>query len=315
MQILITGASGFVGTALRSVLLEQGHQLRCASRQAHHGVSGEEWVKVDLQDTRQLPELMRGVDAAYYLVHSMGAGGSPNYATAEQAAALAFAGAAELTGLQRIIYLGGVIPQGPLSAHLESRRRVGETLRTSRVPTLELRASMIIGNGSASWQIVRDLALRLPAMILPSWTRHVMAPVALDDVLVALVKGLTVQLDKSAWFDLPGPELLSARRMMEIVAGLQGRRFVWLPVPWLTPRLSALWLRFVTRTDTALAMELVRGFTQDLLPRSGRYWRLIQHTQLMTFEDAARHALATEAPPRGAGGLEELMVAWASPSA
>jgi uncharacterized protein YbjT (DUF2867 family) len=221
-------------------------------------------------------------------------GGAAHFRQLEQRAARAFAEAAAKAGVERIVYLGGPAPLGPPSEHLRSRLEVGETLRAGSVVAVELRASMVIGAGSASWQIVRDLAMRLPIMVLPKWLGSRTCPVALDDVIVALLRAATLPLEQSAWFDVPGPEIMSGQQILKRIAALRGRQFLALKVPLLTPRLSALWLRLITRTDFALARELVLGLEQDLLPKDERYWDLIEHPRLLSFDEAARRALASE---------------------
>ena len=153
---------------------------------------------------------------------------------------------------------------------------------------------MVIGYGSASWQIVRDLAMRLPAMVLPRWLKSRTRPVALDDVVTALIAAAELPIELSAWFDIPGPEIMSGRQILERIAALRGRRILAVEVPVLTPQLSALWLRLVTRADFTLARELVLGLSEDLLPRDERFWDLIGHKHLVSFDDAARRALANE---------------------
>jgi uncharacterized protein YbjT (DUF2867 family) len=162
------------------------------------------------------------------------------------------------------------------------------------VPTVELRASMIIGPGSISWRICRDLALRLPVMVLPSWLRSRTSPIALEDVVGALVDALDVPLEHSEWFDIPGPEPLSGRQILERIAALRGRQSIMVQLPVLTPRLSSLWLKLVTSADYAVARELVAGLTQDLLPRDERYFELTHHPPRIPFDEAARRALAAE---------------------
>jgi uncharacterized protein YbjT (DUF2867 family) len=185
------------------------------------------------------------------------------------------------------------------------------------VPTVELRASMIIGEGSASWQIVRDLAMRLPVMLLPSWTRSRTCPIALEDVVVALLGALTIPVPKSAWYDIPGPETLSGREILSKIAQLRGRRVPSVAVPFLTVSLSSWWLKLVTRADFSLARELVLGFKGDLLPVDARYWAEIGHSPKWTFEAAAKKALAAERlelSVRGVTGkLEETLVQLVSP--
>jgi uncharacterized protein YbjT (DUF2867 family) len=179
---------------------------------------------------------------------------------------------------------------------------VGAILRSGSVPAVELRAAMIVGNGSASWRIVRDLALRLPFMVLPRWLESKSCPIALPDVVTALLDARNVPLAESSWFDVPGPELLSAREMLMIVADIVRRRIPAVPVPLLTPRLSAAWLKLVSHADYDVARELVLGLREDLLPRDQRYWQLTGHAPKWSFRAAAEHAIVTERADRGFSG-------------
>jgi uncharacterized protein YbjT (DUF2867 family) len=316
--VLVTGGTGFVGRALLPALVAAGHAVRATARDVSRApeIPGVSWVRCDVTDESDVARALEGTDAAYFLVHSMG-GGRRDYAEVERAVALAFEGAAAAAGVKRIVYLGGVSPGDRPSKHLQSRLHVGEILRAGTVPTLELRASMIVGNGSASWQIVRDLAMRLPAMVLPAWTESRTSPVAIDDVIVALVRGLDVPLMQSVWYDLPGPSVLSAREMLLRVAALRGRRVPGVRVPLLSVSLSSWWLKLVARTEFSLARQLVLGFTTDLLPHDARYWALIGYEPQWTFERAARHALGREASDpslRGRiGKLGESVVQLVSP--
>jgi len=307
--VLLTGATGFVGSRLRPVLERRGLRVRCLSRDAARAEGrfpGSEWVQADLADPVAVRKAMEGCDAAYYLVHEMGSGG--DYREREAAAARVFAHAAADAGLRRIIYLGGVAPgAGPASEHLRSRERVGEILADGEVPVLELRASMIIGHGSLSFLIVRDLAARLPFMVLPRWLDSKTEPVAIDDVLVALVAALDIELAQSTAFDIPGPEILSGRDILLRTAralGLADPLVVRVPV--LTPGLSARWVRFVTRARWEVAREIVVGLTHDLLAQDARYWDLIGHQGRLHFDDAARAAIAEDQQrPAGFWGLIE----------
>lgn len=294
-KVLVTGATGFIGRALRPALLARGLGVRATTR--HLGRAprrgGEEWVEADLLRPETLGPALEGMDAAYYLVHSMG-DRSEDYLERERRCAEAFANEAARAGLKRIVYLGGVAPRGTPSRHLESRLAVGEILRAGPVPTVELRASMIVGPGSTSWRICRDLALRLPAMVLPSWLRSRTSPIALEDVVRALTDALEVPLEHGEWFDLPGPEVLSGREILERIAALRGLRPFMVRLPVLTPRLSSLWLKLVTSADYAVARELVAGLTQDLLPRDARYFELTHHPPRIPFDEAARRTLAAE---------------------
>ena len=294
-SVLVTGATGFIGGALTAELARRDLHVVAVSRRPSKRapIDGVDWRTCDLLEPSTLDAAFAGIRVAYYLVHSMGTG-KTDFGELERRAAQAFAQAAARARVQRIVYLGGPAPPGPPSEHLRSRLAVGEILRAGPVPTVELRASMVIGRGSASWQIVRDLAVRLPVMVLPRWLSSRTRPVALADVVAALVGAADMPLERSEWFDVPGPEILSGQQILERIALLRGRRFIALKVPFLTPQLSALWLRLITRTDFALARELVLGLKEDLLPRDARYWELIGHTDLVSFDDAARHALASE---------------------
>ncbi|MDX2015951.1 MAG: NAD(P)H-binding protein [Myxococcaceae bacterium] len=292
--VLVTGATGFVGRALLPALVRDGVLVRATSRrEGPPGDASVSWVKCDVADRDDLARALDGVHVAYFLVHGMG-GGHADYATHEAESARLFAEVAAERGVERIVYLGGVAPEREPSVHLKSRLTVGEVLREGRVPTLELRASMIVGAGSASWKLVRDLAFRLPAMVLPKWTRSSTCPVAIDDVVGALVAAKHVPLERSAWFDLPGPEVLTGAEVLFRLAALQGRAVPAIPVPLLSPSLSSWWLRLVTGADFSLARELVLGFTSDLLPRDDRYWQLIGAPPRLSFDEAALRALTQE---------------------
>lgn len=303
-RLLVTGATGFIGRSLIPALQADGHSLRATTRDLARATEqgGLEWVQANLDVAAEVEAALQGIEVAYYLVHGMG-GGRHDFRQADRRNAEIFAAAAGRAGVKRVVYLGGVAPAGPPSEHLASRLEVGEVLRAGPVPALELRASLIIGTGSASWQIVRDLALRLPAMVLPKWTESRTSPIALEDVIVALVRGLQLPLPQSAWFDLPGPEVLNGRQMLLKIAALRGRAIPSLRVPLLSPSLSSWWLKLVTRADFSLARELVMGFSCDLLPVDALYWEKIGHTPVKTFDQAAREALDNEAPGDGLRGL------------
>ena len=290
--IFLSGATGFIGAHLFPRLVEQGYSVRCGTRspeRAKQRFPDRKWVHFDVEDPSCLPAALRDCQAAYYLVHQMGSG--HDYVEREQQAAIDFSKAAHRAGLQRIVYLGGVAPSGTPSKHLKSRLQTGRALRAGEVPCLELRASMIIGAESESWQIVRDLAARLPLMLLPAWTDSRTQPVAVDDVLVALTAAIDVDLDGSRRFDIPGPETLTVEEILVRTASFLGRRVRRLGIPLMTPKLSSYWLRFITSADYAVARELVAGLKTDLLASDDAFWSLIEHTDLLSFEEAARRAL------------------------
>lgn len=297
-RLLLTGASGFVGNAIHPVLTDQGWQVRCASRDAAAAARkfpGRDWVDADVADREAVVRSLDGCDAALYLVHGM-ASSSGDYRREEVEQARNFIESAERAGVRRVAYLGGVTSDDEdASEHLRSRQDVGEVLRSTRVSTIELRASMVIGHGSLSWLIVRDLAARLPVMVLPSWLKSRTEPVGIADVVAALVGAIDLPLEGSAWFGLPGPEILSGRQILERTADVLGRpRPLMIEVPFLSPRLSSHWVRFVTRAQWSVAREIVVGLKNDLLARDASYWQEIGHGDRQDFATAARAALAAE---------------------
>jgi len=292
-SLLLTGATGFVGGAVRLALAREGWRVRCLTRdaaRARRRAPTLDWVQGDVSDPASCARALDGCRAALYLVHGIGEG--PGYHRHEVTAASTFATAAAAAGVERIVYLGGVAPAGAGSQHLRSRLEVGEALRSGPVETIELRASMIVGHGSLSWLIVRDLAARLPFMVLPRWLKSRTQPVAIDDVVTALARALDLPRGASAWFDIPGPVTLSGKEILEETARVMGLRHPrMIEVPLLSPRLSSLWVRFVTRAQWSVAREVVVGLTEDLLARDGRFWELIGHSHRLSFAEAARRAL------------------------
>ena len=296
-QVLLTGATGFVGRYLYPALVAAGCKVRCATRRLEPAMKqfpGREWVELDVERPETIAAAMAGCDAAYYLIHGMEHGGG-DYPDREAQSARNFAAAAGTAGLERIVYLGGVLPaSGRASKHLASRRRTGELLRGGPVNTIELRAAMIVGVGSASWNMVRDLAARLPAMILPRWLRNHSHPIAIDDVIWALVASMLVlEIERSQVLEIPGPERVSHKDVLSRVAAVMGHRRPMFNVPILSPRLSSYWIALVTRVDLALARELVEGVRHDLDPVEPTLWTRVPHTP-MTIEAAAQLALDAE---------------------
>jgi uncharacterized protein YbjT (DUF2867 family) len=312
MVVLLTGATGFVGRNLYPALAAAGHRVRCLSRdprRARERWPEREWVPGDAGDEEAMTQALAGCDAAYYLVHGM-AENAAEFRRLERETAARFARAAARAGLKRIVYLGGFKPQGTPTEHLQSRLEVGEVLRAGPVPAIELRASMIVGPGSLSWLIVRDLAARLPAMILPRWLRSRTQPIWIGDAVAALEKALELPLEESAWFDLPGPQALTGREILLATARLMGLPAPWMiQVPVLSPWLSSHWVRFVTRAEWSVAREVVVGMAHDFLAQDDRFWKLAGISPV-PFEEAARRTLAAEeAPPAGFWGAVERRLA------
>jgi uncharacterized protein YbjT (DUF2867 family) len=295
-RVLLTGATGFVGRNLYPKLVDAGFAVVSGSRTpelAQQKFRGRAFVKLDLEDYHSVLAAMQGCDAAVYLVHSMAEG--RGYEKREQREAITFLRAAEQAGLKRIAYLGGIQPEDKPSRHLQSRALTGEMLRSGRVSTIELQAAMVIGAGSESWRIVRDLAARLPVMVLPKWLESRSQPIYIDDVVVALRHALTVDIEGSAAFALPGPEIMSAREILERTAKQLGLRPHMMQVPVITPRLSSYWISLVTRANEHISRQLVQGLCSDLIAPDDGYWKLLPNHVRIPFDEAARRALFAEA--------------------
>ena len=269
-HILLTGATGYVGGRLLPLLVADGWRVRCVARQPEHlsprVPAGVEVVPGDLLDAASLSAAMQGVEAAFYLVHSMGATG--DFETQDRLAADNFAAAARAAGVQRIIYLGGLgEDQLDLSAHLRSRHEVGERLRAHEVPVIEFRASIIIGSGSLSYEMIRALVERLPVMVTPRWVRVTAQPIAIGDVLAYLRAALSLKLDGSLMVEIGGPDQVSYGELMREYARQRGLRRLMIPVPLLTPRLSSLWLGLVTPLYARVGRKLVDSLRHPTVVR------------------------------------------------
>jgi uncharacterized protein YbjT (DUF2867 family) len=307
--VLLTGATGFVGRRLWPRLESAGYEVRGMTRNpARARASDRSFFVGDVRSSEDVGRALDGARAAVYLVHGMAEGGR-DFRRREVEAAHGFVSAARGAGLERIVYLGGMAPDGQPSEHLQSRLEVGEVLRGGGIKTIELRASMIVGYGSLSRMIVRDLAARLPVMILPRWLESRTEPVGVNDVELALVCALALDVPASACFDIPGPEALSGRELLERTARLLGLpKPAIVPVPLLTPRLSSQWIRFVTRAEWNVAREVVVGLEHDVLSRDSAYWSLVGPARRQTFSQAAWAALKEEhlhGPIPGAWGAVE----------
>lgn len=294
-RILLTGASGFVGRYLFHALQAAGCKVRCASRNPERAQQDEpdrDWVHLDLEKPETVQPALDGCHGAFYLIHGMSDG--DDYEMREVRSAETFATAAQQSGLQRIVYLGGVQPAGTPSRHLRSRMRTGEILRQGGASTVELRAAMIIGSGGSSWDMVRDLSVRLPIMILPKWLQNHSQPIAITDVIFALLAALALPKDMAGVYDLPGPETISHRDLLQRVAAIYSTiRPVMIDVPVLTPTLSSYWIMLVSRADGKLARELVQGLTSDLTADEGIWQHFPQH-QRTSLDQAIRHAYEDE---------------------
>ncbi|HET9169497.1 MAG TPA: SDR family oxidoreductase [Actinospica sp.] len=298
---LVTGATGYVGGRLVPRLLEAGYAVRCMTR-SRASLRDQPWfgkvevVEADAADAATTAAALDGVRTAYYLIHSML--GGPRFEQADRRAAHNFAERARDAGLGRLVYLGGLAPAEdgqPLSVHMRSRAEVGRILLESGVPTVVLRAAVIIGSGSASFEMLRYLTERLPAMVTPTWVDSKVQPIAVRDVLRYLAAAAALPGEVAGSFDIGGPEVLTYREMMQryaAVAGLAPRRII--PVPVLSPRLSSHWVGLVTPIPSALARPLIDSLRHDAICHDrGAVAKVIPDPPegLVGFEDAVDLAL------------------------
>ncbi|WP_254832059.1 NAD(P)H-binding protein [Haloglomus salinum] len=303
MRVLVTGATGFVGGRLVPALLRAGHDVVAMVRDpaGYEGPSGVEVVQGDLLESGW-EDTLDGIDAAYYLVHSMGAGEA--FAERDRRAARNFADAASAAGVDRVVYLGGLGAEGDdLSEHLESRREVERVLGEGEYDLTVLRAAVIIGDGSLSFDLIRQLVTRLPVMITPRWVRTPCQPIAIDDVVAYLVGVLDVPETRADTFEIGGPEVMTYESMLQETARLSGRREpVILPAPILSPGLSSRWLGLVTDVSTEVAVPLVKGLRNPVVVTDRRIESLVP-IERTTFETAVLRALSpveTAPPPETA---------------
>jgi len=266
--ILIAGASGYVGSHLLEELLRRGRTVRALVRSPEKGglPAGVDVRKGDAVSTVGLPEALEGVRTAYYLIHSMGRGGDHEFARRDREAAVNFGEAAREAGVERVVYLGGLGPTGEdASEHLRSRHEVAELLRQRAEQFVYIRAAMIIGPGSASFEMLRHLVGRLPVMVTPRWVDTRTQPVALQDVVRTLAD-VGERTDAPAELQLGGPEVMTYREMMARTAAVLGKRApLIVKVPMLTPRLSSHWVSLVTPVETGLVRPLVDGLKSEMV--------------------------------------------------
>lgn len=294
-RALVFGASGYIGTNLVPRLLESGWQVRAAAR--HHAVleargwHGADLVTADALDPETLPAALRDIDVAFYLVHSMAAG--KDFAELDVQAAKNFAAAAAEAGVGRVVYLGGLIPADPRSLHLKSRAETGDVLRHGAVPVTEIRAGMIVGPGSAAYEVIRDLVNYLPVMVTPRWVQSRSTPIALENLLDYLVGVARLPEASGKIYDVGGPEVLTYEQLMRQYGEITGKRFWLLSLPVLTPRLSSYWLKLVTAVPPNIARALIDGLEHDVIADDTAIRQLIP-LELRTFRESVTAALEAE---------------------
>ena len=288
MRVAVVGATGTIGRPLVG-LLARDHEVVGVARRPPQGAPGSvEWVAADATDSAAIHAALERVQVVYHLVHSLGSG---DFEAIDRAAAGAVAAGAAAAGALQIVYLGGLGEDAPnLSPHLRSRAETAKILAAGDVPVTTLRAAMIVGEGSAAFETILALVERLPVMVCPRWVSVETQPVALTDVLAALI-GVCGRADTfGETFDLGGLEVMTYRKMMERVARIRGKHPLLIEVPFLTPRLSSLWLYLVTPASVAVARPLVEGLRIPTVAHDDRIWQLVGVPRT-SFDDAIRLAL------------------------
>ena len=293
MKILLTGATGYIGKRLLPVLLEAGHEVICTVRDVQRFHSPDsvlnriQVIQVDLLDPDSLKRIPQDIDGAYYLVHSMSGGGE--YYEREQRCAINFRDYMQTTQVQHVVYLSGIVNEEELSEHLSSRKNVEDELRAGRYHFTCLRAGIIVGSGSASFEIIRDLVEKLPIMVAPKWLNTRCQPIGVSDVLAFLNKSMLEPAVYDQDFDIGGPDVLSYKEML---LGFAKVRRMWrliVTIPVFTPRLSSYWLYFVTSTSYHLAVALVNSMKIEVVARDSRINDVLG-IEPISYEEALRRA-------------------------
>lgn len=295
LKVLVAGATGYIGGRLVPKLLRQGHRVRCLAREPER-LQGRGWyheiepVQADVMQAETLPAAMADIDVAYYLIHSMAAG--PDFHQRDMQSARNFAEAAAAAGVQRIIYLGALADsQSKLSAHLRSRQQTADALRSAGVPLTEFRASVIVGSGSLSFEIIRYLTERLPVMICPRWVYTRTQPIAVDTVINYLTQALNIDESAGRIIEIGGSDVLSYGEMMMRYAEVRRLRRWMLRVPLLTPHLSSYWVNLVTPIPAAIARPLIEGLRNESIVRTGEARYLFPEIQVGDYRSAVGAAL------------------------
>lgn len=295
MKILLTGANGYIGTRLLPLLAEAGHEIYALVRSKSRIEIPEKFqskihiLEGDLLFPPSLEKIPQDIEAAYYLVHSMSY--SDKFSELEIMSAQNFTKSLERTKAKQIIYLGGLVNDSNLSHHLSSRKKVGEVLKEGKVPVTILMAGIIIGSGSASFEIIRDLVEKLPVMIAPKWVGQKVQPIAVRDVLYYLVQVLGHEGCLNQSFEIGGPDVMTYKEVLLKFAKVRGLKRSILIVPLLTPRLSSYWLYFVTSTSFSLARFLIESLMNNAVCKENKITTLFPHP-LLKFEEAVQLAFA-----------------------
>ncbi len=299
--VLVTGASGFIGSHLTEALTARGFTVRAMTRKPAEYSGAGEPVAGDVSDPESLARALANVDAAYYLVHSLD---SEDFESRDATAATNFAAAAGGAGLQQIVYLGGLgAASEKLSPHLRSRQEVGRILSAGPVPVTTLQAAVVIGHGGISWEITRQLVDHLPAVITPKWVATRTQPIALRDAIRYLVGVLDRPETYGKSYEIGGPEALTYASMLQRAAAVRGKSLPNLTVPVLTPHLSSLWLSLVTDVNTQVARTLVDSLSTEVVVHDRSIEQIVPGPAF-TYEDSVRVALADRAAAEAARAVD-----------
>src|SRR5574338_621913 len=281
MKILLTGATGYIGKRLLPVLLEQGYEIICCVRDKNrfptegiYNHSNVSLFEIDFLKDINFSKSIKEIDATYYLIHSMSSN-AKDFSSLEEIAANNFIKLVKQTSIKQIIYLGGITNEEKLSKHLASRKRVEEILLTGGIPLTSIKAGIIVGSGSASFEIIRDLVEKLPVMITPKWLNTKHQPIAIRNILEYLAGVLLKPETFNNSYDVGGPDVLSYKEMLLQLAEVRGlKRFIY-TVPVMTPRLSSYWLYFVTSTSYMLAINLVNSMKIEVVAKNNQLEKLL----------------------------------------
>ncbi len=290
MKILLTGANGYVGRRLLPVLVMQGHDVICLVRDKRrieiedNLIEKVTFFEADLQFPDQLRDLPKDIDAAYYLIHSMGSS-SKDFQKMEQETAGNFVNAVNDTNCKHIIYLSGISNDDTLSKHLSSRKKVEEILNGAKAPSTVLRAAIIIGSGGASFEIIRDLVEKLPVMVAPKWLRTKCQPISIRNVIQYLSGILHKEEAYGKIYDIGGPDILTYKEMLLVFAKVRQLKRYIVTIPLLTPKLSSYWLHFVTSTSYKIARSLVDSMKNEVVVRNDDIKEILS-VDLISYEDA-----------------------------
>ena len=277
-NILVTGATGFIGKKLANALTTNEFTIKCMSRKKHADTKEMKFVQADAFNVEQLTNCMEGVDIAFYLLHSMEGGKKDwqDFTKREKVQAQNFLEAATNSGVKRIIYLGGLVNDSlELSSHMRSRKEVGEILRSGDIPLTELRASLIIGSQGGSYAMLRYLVERLRIMVCPSWVKSLAQPIAIDDVISYLIGCMSVKETEGKIFDIGGPEKLSYEEIMRQYASYLNKNLFVIEIPFLTTRLSSYWVDLITPVKASLARPLIDSLIHDTVVQDDSIKKLI----------------------------------------